>query len=305
MNGYLCLTKKCPCRCINCPLTEKDAVSQPDLTLEEVERTVLAGVKKGMQSVILSGGEPTAHPQILDIVRILAKYPIKVSFLTTCVAFANEHFMLQLLEAIPGDRLRLATAIHSFDEEKNDFMTSSKGSLRRTLKGMDNAISAGISTTLKHLITGCTYRDMPSFICKVYERFPSSVPLLFCNIDYCGTAYRQQQILRVSFRESEPYLSAALDYALEHIDNCRQVNVLDTPRCALAPRYWSFLYSQAKMRIPVYNDPGNKGRQHQEDLTNVSGPYFPPCEACTQQEFCSGTWPSVWNIFGESNFRPL
>lgn len=304
MNGYISLTKKCPCRCINCPLVEKDASSQPDLTLEEIELTVKAGVQKGMKSVVLSGGEPTSHPQIIEIVRMIAQYPVMISFLTTCVAFANEKFMQRLLDAAPASRIRLATAIHSYKPELHDYMTSCKGSLKRALRGIDNAIQAGISTTIKHLITQPTYRDLPDFVRQTYERFPENVPLLLCNIDYCGVAYQQREIIRVSFIESESYLSEALNYVMSRTDSRRQVNVLDTPRCALAPKYWKFLYSQAKAKISVYNDPANKGRKHEEDLVNLSGPNFPPCEACAAREGCPGSWPSVWGVFANS-FRSI
>lgn len=305
MSGYISLTKKCPCRCLNCPLVDKDARTQPDLTLDEIKRTVEVGVAKGMNSIVLSGGEPTSHPDIIEIVRVLSQYPVIISFLTTCVAFANDRFMERLLGAAPASRMRIATAIHSYNPDLHDYMTSCKGSLKRALKGIDNAVKAGIFTTVKHLITRPTYRDLPVFVQKSYEVLPENMPLLLYNIDYCGVAYKQREIIQVSFRESEPYLSAALDYVISRSDSKRQVSVMDTPHCALGSKYWSFLRSLAKTTIPIYSDPATKGRKHKENLVHLSGPHFPPCELCSQREECPGSWPSVWNVFGAEAFRSL
>ncbi len=305
-SGYISLTMKCPNRCLNCPLHEKDFSSHPDLSIDEVRATVEAGIEHGMTRITLSGGEPMLHRHFLKVMEVLAQYPIVVGFLTTAITLSNRRFLNDLLSVMPASRMNIATAIHSFDSKLHDYMMQHEGSLKYTLTGLHHAIDAGIQTTVKHLITAPTYRHMPEFVERLYTEFPDRVTLLLCNIDYCGVAYKQQEAIKVSYAESRPYLSQALDFVRSRAaESKRLVRVLDTPRCAIDEKYWPYLHSQAGMKIPVYNDPNNENREFRENLQNISGPYFKPCYRCKMQSQCPGTWPSVKGVFGEDIFIPF
>ncbi len=71
------LTDHCNLRCVYCmPLTEV-SYAPPDtaLTPEEIERIVTAATDIGFRKVRLTGGEPTLRPDLVDIVKRVARVP--------------------------------------------------------------------------------------------------------------------------------------------------------------------------------------------------------------------------------------
>lgn len=294
-SGYINLTSRCPHTCINCPI-HSYALNCGELSLEEIYSTIDSGIRKGMDSIVLSGGEPTFHTRFFDVIKYLAQYPIKVSMLTTAISFSNDKFIERLLDCIDVSRVRIASAIHSFDASVNDYMTQNNKTFRHIMRGLHNAIDAGISTSIKHLITKPTYQAMPEFVRRYSEEFPINVPLLICNIDYCGRAYEHVDSLKVSFKESRPYLEAALDYLMIHQKD-RAIHVLDTPLCVVSRRFWRLLNSQAGQVIPVYNAPANRERKPIENMVNTSGPYFMCCHECCVRHVCPGAWMSTETFF--------
>lgn len=71
----LSLTDRCNLRCVYCmPLTGLTFVPTPELlTAEELEQIVQAAVNVGFKKFRLTGGEPTLRPDIVEIVRRLAR----------------------------------------------------------------------------------------------------------------------------------------------------------------------------------------------------------------------------------------
>lgn len=301
-SGYINLTTRCPHSCINCPI-HSSTLNCGELPLDEIYSTIDSGLANGMTSVVLSGGEPTFHSRFFDVIRYLEKTPLKVSLLTTAVSFSQESFVEKLLGIIEPSRLRMACALHSFKPTVNEALTQNDKTFPHILRGMHNAVNAGISTTLKHLITKPTYREMLDFVRQYCEEFPVQVPLLICNIDYCGRAYEHCEELRVSFAESRPYLEQSLDYLMKREDK-RAVHVLDTPLCVISRRYWSFLNSQAGQVIPVYHAPANRAKKPVENIRNASGPYFDGCAACCVRHVCPGGWKSAVKLF-PGNIKPF
>ncbi len=71
------LTDHCNLRCVYCmPLTEVSyAPPATALTPEEIERIVVAAAGVGFRKVRLTGGEPTLRPDLVDIVKRIARVP--------------------------------------------------------------------------------------------------------------------------------------------------------------------------------------------------------------------------------------
>lgn len=272
--------------------------------MEEVLRTVDAGIENGVSEMVLSGGEPTLHADFAAIAGELARRGLHVGLLTTAERFAEPGFAENVLAAVPANRLRVLTALHSFDPDVHDRMTRCAGSLQRSMGGLRRLLAAGASLTIKHLVTAPTVRALPAFADAFLAEFPPEVRLLVCHIDYCGEAYRNRGLLAVPFSVSRPYLEAALDHVATAAARDGgiwradvRVKVRDTPLCAAAPRHWSFFRSQASLKLAVYNDPA--ARDPKREISNSSGPFFRECEACPVRSQCPGTWRSA-----ESVLRP-
>lgn len=306
-SGYISLTTRCSHRCLCCPCRREPGAQGADLSVEDVLKTVDEGIGNGVSEMVLSGGEPTLHGNFLQIAGELVRRGLRIGLLTTAERFAVPGFLEDVLAVVPADRLRVLTALHSFNSVKHDRMTRSDGSLLRSLGGLRRLAAAGVSLTVKHLVTALTVRDLPVFTESFLAEFSPAVRLLVCNIDYCGEAYRNRELLAVSFSASRPYLEAALDRVMASAREAGtwnaevRVRVRDTPLCAVSPQYWPFFRSQAALRLAVYNDPATRALKR--EVANSSGPFFRECEGCPVREQCPGTWLSAGSVL-RSDFLP-
>ena len=70
------ITYACNLSCHNCNRSVRQAPSGEKVTLEQVERFLGESVEKGIRwrRIRLIGGEPTVHPLLLEIIRVLLEY---------------------------------------------------------------------------------------------------------------------------------------------------------------------------------------------------------------------------------------
>lgn len=306
-SGYISLTTRCSHRCLCCPCRRESGAKGADLPVGEVFRTVDEGIGNGVSEMVLSGGEPTLHRDFLQIAGELARRGLRIGLLTTAERFSDHVFLGQVLSVVPARQLRVMSALHSFSPGVHDEITRTPGSQQRTLAGLRRLCEAGVSITVKHLITAPTVHALPYFAQAFLETFPPEVRLLFCHIDYQGEAYRNRDRLAVPFSESRACLETALDRVLEAARKAgtwsaeARVRVRDTPLCATDSRYWPFFRSQASLKLAVYNDPkiAEEGNGPRCEVANSSGPFFFECAECAARPHCPGTWQSA-----ESVLRP-
>jgi uncharacterized radical SAM superfamily Fe-S cluster-containing enzyme len=97
--------------------------------------------------VQISGGEPTLHPQILDILRLAKSYPIRhVMLNTNGIRIATDKvFVSELARLKPGFEVYL-----QFDSLKREALENLRGADLRRIRAqaLANLEEAGISTTL-------------------------------------------------------------------------------------------------------------------------------------------------------------
>lgn len=303
--GYIAITELCTRRCLACPCGARKSAKH--LSTQEVERAVeTAFADGGLDLLTISGGEPTLHPEIFEILRYLESKPIRrVGFLTTGERFCQPEFLKKVLEIMPAERLSATVALHSFDAQKHDDFVGRVGSWRESYDALQAASRAGIGCSLKYIVTRQTYRDFEEYVREYYARFSSDVALTICNLDFCGVGDELRDRLKVAFAQMRPILEAALDYveARAKEGDRRAVRVFDTPFCAIDPYYWQYLLSQAKVAQTVYSAPTLT--EPKRNLASDSAPFFAPCKRCAVAEWCPGTWRTAGEVWGDDAFKPF
>jgi uncharacterized radical SAM superfamily Fe-S cluster-containing enzyme len=70
------ITTDCNLRCYNCNRAVSRAPSEENISPEQIEKFVTDSIDAGWlwQRIVLSGGEPTRHPQLFEIIEILKQY---------------------------------------------------------------------------------------------------------------------------------------------------------------------------------------------------------------------------------------
>lgn len=297
--GYICNE-----RCRFCPCSEGSA-NVPSLSYDDICSAISKSIKeKGVENILLSGGEPTIHPDFFRILKYIRNCNVNVSLLTNALRLADEEFADKMFSIIDGSKLDVTVAFHSHIPEKHDFLTQHNGSFERSMNGINNMLKYGVKLSIKNNIVNYTYKDLPEYVKWATSQFDDHVTLLFCNIDINGTASSNKNNVAVDFRDSIPYLQKALDVIIDQrkLGHKRTVKVLTTPMCLVDPYYWGFIENSTQENVTAYKVPNSDLLW---DISSDSGPLFKSCQDCELNKYCPGTWNSFKNNFDESILKSI
>ena len=131
---YLNITYECNSNCVFCA-AEHEIVGQcGKMNFEEIVGVLeKIGLIKG-DEVIINGGEPTIHKDLLRIIRYIKSKQADVVLFTNGRTFKNMPFLMEIYEQ---NLSQISIPIHG-DEMTHDKITRVKGSYRETLEGISN-----------------------------------------------------------------------------------------------------------------------------------------------------------------------
>ncbi len=133
------LTRVCNDNCIFC--LDKDNLNGAEVPFEEIRATLSCGRKGGAVRAVLSGGEPTLHPEFHAIVREAKALGYeRTQVVTNGRMFAYKNFLQNALHAGLDE---ITFSIPSHKKEDHDSLTQVDGSYLQTLAGLRNALENG------------------------------------------------------------------------------------------------------------------------------------------------------------------
>ena len=296
---YCAVTYACNEHCRFCPCSN-GAASIPHLSYECVCDAIDHSVKEqGVNNVLLSGGEPTLHPDFFRILEYIKNKGLRLSLLTNALKLADKSFAKQMFSIIDGRQLDVTVAFHSHIPEKHDFLTQRKDSFCESMKGVRNMLEQCVNLSIKNNIVNYTFQDLPDYVRWMTSTFDDSITLILCNIDINGTAANNKANVAVAFEDSMPYVQQALDIIikLRKEGHKRNVKLLTTPMCKIDPYYWGFIENATRNNVAAYKVPNG---DLMWDVSSDSGPMFEACKNCDLKSCCPGTWRSFRDNYDES-----
>lgn len=137
------VTDRCNLRCRYCmPADGIKLLSHEDiLSYEEIVEIVKAGVKKGIDKIRITGGEPLVRKNVVALIRMISDIPgIKDLAMTTNGIFLETH-ALSLAEA---GLHRVNISLDTLDPVKYAYITRG-GDINAVFRGIDAAKEAGLT----------------------------------------------------------------------------------------------------------------------------------------------------------------
>lgn len=138
----LSITDRCNFRCIYC--MEPDVRFMPTnelLSVEELIRLARIGVGLGIHKIRITGGEPTVHPRLTDIIRGISALPIEDVALTTNGSLMDDAAAHEWHDA--GLR-RVTISIDSIRDDRFAAITRSNCSPKTVLNAIESSRRAGL-----------------------------------------------------------------------------------------------------------------------------------------------------------------
>jgi len=197
------LTRVCNNNCLFCLDSENQ--NGAIFSLKEIEADLKKGLALGARRVVLSGGDPTLHPQLPFIIKKAKKFGYKhIQIITNGRMLAYGEFARELKSAGLDE---ITFSLHSHIEADFEKLTGIKGSYKQALKGLINARHLGFIISVDIVINKINYKKFKETMLFFIALGISEFDLLY--LVPFGNAWRNKKKLFFSPLKAKKYLDQA------------------------------------------------------------------------------------------------
>jgi MoaA/NifB/PqqE/SkfB family radical SAM enzyme len=273
---------------------KRDYLAAKDL--KEIESSLKEAFSKEKREVVLTGGEPTLHPNFFEIVKIAKKIGFKIiQIQSNGRIFAYEDFCIK---AIKAGANQFSPSLHGADAKTHDFLTQAKGSFEQTTKGIKNLKNLGQYVLTNSVITSKNFKKLPELAKRLVSLGVDQFQFAFVHI--LGTAKQNQDWLVPKKTEVMPFVKKALQIGL---DAGRRVTTEAIPYCLL--RGYEDCVGEQIIPVTRIYDAGFMVEDYGEYRFNSGKERRKECEICKYFGRCEGPWKEYPEIFGWKEFKPV
>jgi len=268
--------EKCGFCVVGSPLAKTDAVKYEDLM-----RFLAVNAGEGYESLNLHGGEPTIHPQLIDLLETaqLLGYP-EVQIQTNGRRLRNMEFVDKLVGL--GVRL-FVISLHGADAHTQDCQTQTPGGFHETIEGIRNAKKAGIPVRVNTVLTRTNMGQLGN-ICRLCVDLGVD-HINISNLHPVGSGYFALDLQAPTVRETRTHLLPVLD---ELTAQGQRVTLEGYPLCAVAPYERLAIEDGSRfIRMMYHGEVYDNYDQFMDDQTREHGA---PCDGCPLRAECGGVY---------------
>ncbi len=294
--AYCVFGYQCNNNCKICAVSSGERAKKEKISTNELVNFVLS-LPEDIQILEISGGEPTVRNDFFEILeRIKSRRPGLSYVLLTNGRRLSSRCFAERLSAYPI--IHVIVALHSWKEEKHDWVTGARGSFRETIHGVRNALDAGMNVELKTIVTKANYTELERIASLVLSMFDDVKAFSFHALDITGNALRNAELFAVRMTDITENLSRAAEIVES---SGLRVKFYGFPYCVLPEHLWRFVAPQPKT-IYGYKSPTKQiiNRRFEDNYGLLE-----PCEKCVMRSKCWGVWYSYIDYFGADEIVPI
>lgn len=207
---WLRTTRICNNHCIFCH--DSEIQNGEMISALELQREIKKAKEEGYTRLILSGGEPTIHPDIIELVDYARRIGLEwIQIVSNGRMFAYYEFTRRMVEAGLSE---VTVSFHSHIPEIADSLTGVKGSFLQTIKGIENLKRGKIVISIDIVLNAYNYRHLKEAI----EFFHSKLGIGEFDILHMtpfGRAFENYKELKLEPMAERRELKRAIKYAKE------------------------------------------------------------------------------------------
>ncbi|MFH1530277.1 MAG: radical SAM protein [Pseudomonadota bacterium] len=283
------ITTACNERCTYCYVDENAEAAAADIgDLEGARRVLREGSRRGVTSVVVTGGEPTLVPWLGDALRAAGPLGYRQVVLQTNATRLAEDGVLRTLVGIEGLSLFVSLPAH-------DVVTAAAVTGRGVLHGpkvagIRAALRAGLQVSVNHVVCRQNVAGVEAFVGWVAETFdPRPKHLVFSFPLPAGRARRSGPETIPRYSEAAPAILAGLRRARDLGLQAHMAGICGLPTCV---------------------EPGLRDfpEPHPETFDPRLGPdrvTFPGCGGCAWSGRCPGVPIRYLELYGTDEFATL
>jgi len=210
--AYLYLNFVCNNNCLFCA---SDLTNQPtakkEFSLDEAVQFMDRERKNDTHALLINGGEPTIHKDILQIIRAGKARFDSVFMASNGIRFADNDFALAAkLAGLDG----VGTPIYSTSAQKFDYLVQHPGAYEQVIKGLHNLFTIkqkyGLSIMLKVLVMKPNYMENPDIVSMIRAEFPETDQIGVAGLRVGAKAFSRVDELFIPYNVARPYTTEAI-----------------------------------------------------------------------------------------------
>ena len=246
-------------------------------------------------ALVLSGGEPTLNPHLVEYVRLAKRVGVRsVELQTNATRLAGRGLAPALADAGLDQAM---VSLHGSTAALSDAITDAPGTFADTVRGIDELVKTPIHVRLNFVFCHANREDFPRFIDFVADRWPSmsaasslGTAIVFSFVGSHTDVVPRSRALIPSFTEIMPSLLAglargrAVGLRIGGFDS-----MCGLPLCLVPPDARS-QFSTVEL------DPGAG------DGEFVKGA---ECASCAESQRCFGVRRGYAELYGTAELRPI
>lgn len=289
------LTYKCNNDCKYCCQERSLRKAHSELDIAMVKKIVEQEQKKGIDKVVLTGGEPTLNTNLGDIVLLLSENNIKnIQLQTNGRNLKNREYLEYLIKCGVSS---FGISLHGFTQDMHEAFTGTPQSFDDVIIALHNIRDTGIPVALNCVITRHNVMHLEDILLFVEkQKLASSLQFAFIHItgkaeegiaDYVSISEAANQIKKLASS-----IHTSLRLTTEAIPLC-------------------LMYGCEKMVSELTNNADivtydyRTCRDFSNERISVYKTKFLKCKNCLFDSHCEGTWIEYPNEYGEEEFIPV
>jgi MoaA/NifB/PqqE/SkfB family radical SAM enzyme len=232
-------------------------------------------------SIYLTGGEPTLHPQFLNILEHLSKnFPKqKITLLTNGRRFVYKDFTKKVLAT--NNDFDIDVSLHGPGEFIHDKITNTADSFKQTVEGLKNLLfyKKRQNIGIRFVITKLSYKYIKQFLKMVEGRFPSIDKVIFIFWEPEGQAIKNLKAVKVKYTQ----VGRHLEEIHSLLGNLKEIRFYHFPLCAIPEKFWPNVW---------------------RTLNANEVDFVKKCHTCFYKKYCLGIHKGYLKYVGNEEFLP-
>jgi len=283
----------CNNNCLSCPQAHRRHLG--NLSTLEVKEKLSEGRKKGDEQVVLTGGEPTVRPDLLEVIEYAKGIGYKdIQLQSNARMFAYKEFCRKVI-AVGATSFMLG--IHGPNAKIHDYLVQSPGAFKQAIAGVKNLKSEGMPVSINSVISKISYKYAP----ETAELFVGLKvnQLQFAFMHCTGNALKNIDLLLPRKSEVMLYIHRGLDIGIKAGVRMR---VEAYPFCFLH----GYEECSSEIHAPYKEVRDAEGlRENFNEERRMAKRKGPQCKECRFDLVCSGPWKEYTEKFGFSELKPV
>jgi MoaA/NifB/PqqE/SkfB family radical SAM enzyme len=204
------LTRVCNNQCLFC--LDKDAQNNTVIPFAKIKKELQLGRRNGAVRAVLSGGEPTLHPRLIDIITTAKRSGYShIQIITNGRMFAYKNFLTNCLASGLSE---VTFSVHGHTEKLHDRLTGVPGSYRQTMQALKYALNEkNLIVSVDIVINGLNVQYVKAIIDHLADIGVREFDLL--HVIPFGRAWENRKTIFYDIEKALPRLRDAFQLSLD------------------------------------------------------------------------------------------